>query len=275
MNLTLQDALGAIKEVSHSGLEKTAAENEKPSTEKTSAAQQELIGAINKVLESEKTASTSAPAESGANADAVQTLTKMASDLAHAEESAIVKEAHLYGAAVADGFMARLHQYDTALGDNTGSAKTASDETSAIPTQDEFVKFAETNPALVQQAMEQGYADVQTEVTQVKQAAAQKAEWTKFASSPAGAAQLRVLNSYAQQKGVYEKMASAQPSQVEQQAIAVELEKLGETPEGQEKLADIQQGYADTMNETVKIANDIFGRGYQDVVNLVEKHVAK
>lgn len=274
MNLTLEDALGAIKEISHSGLEKTAAENEKPPTEKTSGAQQELIGAINKVLESDKTAA--APAESGTNADAVQTLTKMASDLAHAEESAIVKEAHLYGAAVADGFMARLQQYDTALGnDNTDNAKTANEEPVAVPTQDEFTKFAEVNPALVNQAMERGYADGQTEVDQIKQAAAQKAEWEKFASTPEGTAQLQVLDAYVQRKGVREKIASAKPSLEEQQAVSAELEKLAQTPEGQVKLADIRQGYADTMGETVKIANGVFNRGYRDVVNLVERNIAK
>ena len=41
-------------------------------------------------------------------------LQKIASDIAAAEEDAIVKEAHLYGQSVCDGFMSRLSQYEKA-----------------------------------------------------------------------------------------------------------------------------------------------------------------
>ena len=203
-NMTLQDALGAIKDVKNSGLDKTASEKEAEgsATEKTSQAQQELVSAINRALESETTAES--PEKKGGSSDAVQTLTNMASDLASAEENAIVKEAHLYGAAGADGFMARLHQYDAALGEDTG--KTASEEKvasdSSVPTEEEFVKFAEENPELVNQAMEQGYADGRAEVAQIKQAASQQQEWEKFASSREGKAQLAVLDKYIQDRGI-------------------------------------------------------------------------
>ena len=43
-------------------------------------------------------------------------LLKIAGDLASAEENALVKEAHVYGVAVCDGFMSRMGQYEGAGG---------------------------------------------------------------------------------------------------------------------------------------------------------------
>lgn len=53
----------------------------------------------------EKKAAVSAP---------IADLTKLAADTANSEHEALVKEAQLYGAAVADGFMARISQYNDA-----------------------------------------------------------------------------------------------------------------------------------------------------------------
>lgn len=55
-------------------------------------------------------------------------LTKVASDLAEADEVATIKEARLYGAAVFDGFLARANQYAGAA----PQQKTASAQTSGV-----------------------------------------------------------------------------------------------------------------------------------------------
>lgn len=62
-------------------------------------------------------------------------LLKMASRIADAESDSLVKEANLYGAAVADGFMSRMGSYE----------KTAS--------------VAEADDYMLKQAFDQGYAD--------------------------------------------------------------------------------------------------------------------
>jgi len=54
--------------------------------------------------------------EKVASTGPTQDLEKIASDLAEAEQDAMTKEAQLYGAAVCDGFMARLSQYEEAAG---------------------------------------------------------------------------------------------------------------------------------------------------------------
>lgn len=77
------------------------------STEKTASYNNSgsLGKAIDRALESstEKTASVDATPSSH--------LLKIASDLASAEQEALIKEAHIYGMAVADGFAARMSSY--------------------------------------------------------------------------------------------------------------------------------------------------------------------
>lgn len=63
--------------------------------------------------------SASAPAPSAAP---VPALDKMAADMAAAEAEAMRKQAELSGAAMCDGFMARLAAYDRAVGTKTASA---------------------------------------------------------------------------------------------------------------------------------------------------------
>lgn len=66
-------------------------------------------------------------------------LMKMASDLATAEQEALVKEAHIYGAAVADGFVHRMNQLGA-----SSITKTASHTGGA-------------SSEMIKQAMELGY----------------------------------------------------------------------------------------------------------------------
>jgi hypothetical protein len=271
MNLTLNDVLTQVKEVTQSGLTKTASEEKPADAVKTSEAQKELLSAINDALEPEEKTASETPAEN--DASAVNGLVKMASNLASAEEAALVKEAHLYGGAVADGFMARLSQYDQAV--DPSQAKVASTDAApaeTVPTEEEFVKFAEANPDLVKQAMEQGYNDTKAELEQVKTASL-NAELEKLAETPEGREKLaEIKRGYDDTVAQIEKLASTEEGQAKlagfqkgyEEAMA-EIEQLSGTKEGQEKLAAIQE------EEMVKIANNCFERGYADTITMLEQ----
>jgi len=102
-------------------------------------------------------------------------LLKLAEDLTTAEEEAMMKQASVYGAAMCDGFMARFGQYeDAAL--QSPSVKTAqvaqpqfapqqpaAQDTDLIAIKTaaandaEFQKFASENPDLVKEAADLGY----------------------------------------------------------------------------------------------------------------------
>jgi hypothetical protein len=106
-----------------------------------------------------------APAEKTASAQSpVADLAKLAADVAGAEHEAATKEAQLYGAAVADGFMARLAQYEAA------STKVAA-AAPAAPTGDSFEKFAAENPDIVKEAHDLGYASTMTDLHKLAEAA--------------------------------------------------------------------------------------------------------
>jgi hypothetical protein len=264
MELTLKNVLDDVRSVGSNGLQKEASQNEPAGSEKTSTAQQELMNALHRVVQSEKTAEAT-PAK---DTSAVDTLVKMASDLAGTEQQALVKEAHLYGAAVADGFVARLNQYDQSL--DAAGIKTASAEGEFVPSEEDFVKFAEANPDLVQQAMEQGYADTLQRIDQVKTAAAADVVLEKIASTPEGQAEIEILQKLASTEEGQTKLAGVEQGFMD----AVEdITKLAQTDEGLQKLAEIKQGYEDTMGEVEKIASDCFSRGFQDTVNLIEKNI--
>jgi hypothetical protein len=99
--------------------------------------------------DAEKTAAAQ-PAQASPTAD----LVKMASDLANAEEEALLKQAQVYGAAVCDGFMTRYAQYEAAASEVApAQPKTAA----AQPATDDFQKFAQENPELTKEAYDLGY----------------------------------------------------------------------------------------------------------------------
>jgi len=117
--MELSDILNSLSDDSASGeFSKVASDNSADA----------LSNAIDRALNSgiEKTASQAG----GPSGD----LLKMASRIADAESDSLVKEANLYGAAVADGFMSRMGSYE----------KTASVQNESV---------------LVKQAFDQGYAD--------------------------------------------------------------------------------------------------------------------
>lgn len=290
--MELHEIMTQIKGTSDAGLQKTA--NVSTPDTKTAKARDKLLNALNDVLTPmEKTATAQSKSVS-----ATSELVKMATDLANSESAALMKEAQLYGAAVADGFMARLGQYEMAVaGEKTASA-------SGTPTQAEFEKFAAENPDLVKQAVDLGYLHGMTQIEQLKTAAFEKgyadtraqitelqktaegrdllqkvaaevnaedqAERQKVAALEQGYADGRALIAELQKtpegRAQFRKIAAEVNSKNQ---LAVELEKLSETPEGREKLAEIKRGYDDTMNELTKMANDTFERGYRDTINVI------
>lgn len=255
--MEIKHILADLQALDDGGVEKTAsAENETPV--KTSAARDKLMGALNDVLsdDSEKTAAASA------SAPATGELVKMAESLANSEGDALVKEAHLYGAAVADGFMARLGQYEHAT-QGMGTTKVASAD--GVPTEAEFEKFAQENPDLTKQAMELGYHHGKQQIEELKKLAfAQgyadaESEINEMSKTAAGREKL------AQISDELTKTAAIQ----QQNELGAAFNKLAETREGQEKLAAIRRGYSDGMAEIEKTASDCFERGYNDTIRIL------
>jgi hypothetical protein len=171
--MEIENILSQLKGISNTGMSKVASA-EKPAQKKEAEAQKELLSSLSSALNktgSEKKASesSSAPAE----------LMKLATDMAGAEQEALVKQAHMYGAAVADGFVSRLGQYQAAS-TKVAAVKTAEDK---VPTKEEWNKFAEENPELIKQAMALGYHDAQEQIAQMQQPTDQL---QKLASTPEG-----------------------------------------------------------------------------------------
>ena len=146
--MNLEDVLNSLGEET-SPTEKVAAASASGKSAKLSEA---LSSAI-----SELTASHTKVAS--AEGSPVEDITKIASRIANAEQVALVKEAELYGAAVCDGFVARMNKYQGAGGIKTASAGPVS--------QQSFTKFASDNPALVKQAMELGYRETKKQLEKV------------------------------------------------------------------------------------------------------------
>lgn len=243
--MKLNDILADLSGVVKDGMTKTASAE----TPAVPQAQQELVEALNTALtasEPEKTAEASAAG--GATVD----LVKMASDLATADKEALEKEANLYGAAVADGFVARLTQYtDVVAAQPQPTEKTAAVAPAAAPTEAEFTKFAQDNPELVKQAIELGYRDTKGVIEHAKLAAAQQG--------------------YDDTVAAVKKMAESPDSETKLAELKAEIDKVAvQGTEDQEKLAAVKQGYTDTVQEIEKIAEDCYQKGYVATVELLK-----
>jgi hypothetical protein len=253
--MKLKDILSDLQDVGPSGMDKTA-EVQKEAGVPVSNAKDELVAALNDATAAQKTASAQGE-------PVTDKLVKVAQDLAASEGEALVKEAHLYGTAVADGFMSRIGQYEEAA----GNTKVASEEQT-------FDKFAEENPDITKQAVELGYHHGKLQIEQLKKEAFDKGY--SDASTQ--------INELSQTKEGQEKLAAiAQEVQGGQEKTASDLEKWAATAEGQqamphvqagyketvEKLAEVDRGYKEAAQEINKLASEIFERGYNDTVKLL------
>lgn len=246
--MELDQVLRSIKNTGRDGMTKTAAAKTNsqqpaaknaPASAKVDAARTKLASALTDAL----TPAAPVTKTAAQTSSVTDELTKMASALATGDAAALQKEAALYGAAVADGFMARLAQYEQAVA-QMPATKVASDGT---PTQEAFEKFAAENPELVKQAIALGYRDGKAHIEQLKQAGA-------LPSQP--------------QTDLQKVAAAIESGSAD--ALAQELEKMAQTPEGQAKLAEIKRGYDETNAELTKMANDVYARGYADTIKILQ-----
>ena len=257
--MTLSSILDDLGNVGSDGVEKTASAADAGAVDKT---KQELMNALVNV-ETEKTAA--APAnvvDPAAAAPAVDKLVKMATDLAHSENQATVKEAHLLGAAFADGAMTRFNQYEQAAG-STKVASVQEVATTGNPQQD-FEKFASANPDITKQAIEVGYHHGKIQIAQMQKQAFDKGraeastQIQELSKTVEGQQKLAEISDYVLGNT---KTASAEPN---------DFEKWASTPEGQEAMPMVRAGYEDAATEINKIASDVFDRGYSDTVALLQ-----
>ena len=253
--MKLNDILSDLQHVGTSGMEKTA--DEKPTADQnTKTARSELVKVLDEAMGTSKIAG-----EASKDATPVtDKLVKVASDLANSESEALTKEAHLYGAAVADGFMARISQYEQAA----GNVKTASPESTGDVEKD-FEKFAEENPELTKQAIELGYYHGKAQIEQMKQAAFQKG----FGESSVEIEELSKTAEGREKLAAYAEELKKQDAEVEKTA-ASEFEKWAQTSEGQEAMPRVKQGYAEAAGEINKMASEVFDRGYNDTIKLIQ-----
>lgn len=253
--MELKNVLNQLKSASGKTMQKTASAE----IPKTSAAQTELFQALNAAL---ATADKMA-AEQTKTASATDELTKIAQTLAAADQEALVKEAQLYGAAIMDGFVARGAQYSAQFN------KTAS----TVPTEEEFLAWAQQNPEEFQKHAAAGFEAGNTLLQQQE-----AAELQKLASTPEGR---EILGSsqqgYQDTMAQLEKLASTPEGQDKiasfqqgYQDTVAQLEQIANSPNGQEKLAAMRQGFEEGTALVTKLASDYYVRGYNDMVTLLQ-----
>lgn len=159
--MNLEDTLNK-KMHKTAGAQTSAAQSAKP-TSKTASAVADAVAAV------------SQSTEKVANAGSVsEAFDKLAADLAEQDQNASVKHAHLYGAAIADGFMAQLGMYEKVaekLAANSEKVATAND---LDPDFVALVKEAQTDPRSFLARVEKAAAfeDEQLKLAEEQEAAA-------------------------------------------------------------------------------------------------------
>ena len=247
--MELANVLNALKKSSGSSMQKTASAD----TTKTKTAQSELYTALTSALASvDKTA-----AAQTKTASASDELTKIAQDLAGADQEALIKEAQLYGAAVMDGFVARGMQYNAPSNEKVASVQ---------PTQAERQAWAMQNPAEYQKLATAG------------QAAGERKQLEKLAATPEGRDTINSFNQgYHTTMAEVTKLASTLEGQDKlasfRQGFEETMGQLAQAasgPNGQEKLAAVRQGFSDGTQTITKLAEDAYVRGFNDTVTLMQ-----
>lgn len=158
----------ALAKVTNSTAEKTAAAAPSTTPTVSTTPSNDIADRLKVALkeatapEAQKTASQTSP---------VQDLVKIASDLSATEHESLVKEANLYGAAVCDGFMARLAQYNEASAKVTAAQPATAAPAAKTASEDDFEKFASENPDLVKEAAQLGYDATMLQMEKLSQAA--------------------------------------------------------------------------------------------------------
>lgn len=156
--------------VTQSEAEKTAAAAPSSAPPSSALSSSDTIAAGLRQALKEATADAEASTKTAAQASPIDDLTKLAASVVADEHEATVKEAQLYGAAVCDGFMARLAQYDAAAQKHAGMVPEKAASIASVET-DTFEKFASENPSLVREAHDLGYEQTRQDLHKLAQAA--------------------------------------------------------------------------------------------------------
>ena len=223
---SVQDILSDLRRSAEPATKTAADANSAPDLGQAKHALQQSLQAV--TAPQTKTAS-----NNGADVSAVQELTKIASDLADADETAQVKTAQLMGAAAFDGFLQRANQYAA----NAPTQKQASIQ--AIPGGAKTAAEQQLEEQTTKLAADLGYSEaenaIQRLVSAEKTAAAQR------------------------QNGQYQQNQQNQQAQRQYQ-------------QNQQKVAEDQriQGILAAAEKTAAAAEDCFVRGYEDMHKIAE-----
>lgn len=169
--LTLNAILADLTKDTKSA-EPTKVEPVKEST-KTASAKNELLDALKRAETEIATQKTASVKPEGSP---VADLTKLATELAQADYEALAKEAEFYGAAIADGFMSRIGQYENATQGMPKVASVGGNSNVAFDVQkiaEQAVNgYVEARAKLEKEASDayaQGYQDTLKEVEKIAQ----------------------------------------------------------------------------------------------------------
>jgi hypothetical protein len=118
----------------------------------------------------EATASDAPATKTASHTAPIEDLTKLAADVAASEHEAMTKEAMHYGASVADGFVARLAQYQEAAAKLQPSVAEKQAAWAPNAVDGSFEKFASENPDLVREAHDLGYEQTKSQLMKLAEA---------------------------------------------------------------------------------------------------------
>lgn len=276
--LKLNDVLASLQS---DGVEETATEKT-ASVATTGQSRTELLAILNRGKDTsvEKTASVQENTPAG-------DLEKIAADVQAAETEALVKEAQFYGAAICDGFMARMSQYEEAAGivrDQDGDEAPAYDrekQASEIynEIEPEAVEMAE---GLIKEAADEGVElsgeEALEKVAEAVHAQGYNETMEKIAEDFREAGYDDAMEKIAEDffEAGYEETMEKVAEDVRALAFEETLEKIAQDlhDEGEEEALNVltkvafDQGYEDAME---KIAESAFNHGYDDMAQLLQQ----
>lgn len=165
--MKLSHVLSAVK---GAGSEKTASAAPVKTEEKAVTSTEAAL----KTAVEEALTSANKPAEKQAASTPVADVEKIASQVVASDNEALLKEAKVYGAAVADGFMERLSQYNEAAEKLAAQNPTPAAPAKTAAVDNSFDKFAAENKEIVQDAFALGHQTASDQMQKLASAAYNK-----------------------------------------------------------------------------------------------------
>lgn len=165
--LSLDSVLAELHKTASAEAPKAEVAAPAPVVESTKVAQAktELLEALKRAETSKEKVAAAAPV-----AGPAAELEKVAADLAAADQEALVKEANFYGAAICDGFMSRIKQYEGAAAELPAAEKVASAGDVEKIAAEAVRGYVETQAQIklaAEQEFQRGYVDAAAEIEKV------------------------------------------------------------------------------------------------------------